>query len=95
MSFPLGSVILVFYDRLQIISLKNGDDLVADSGKMTEMLNSFFCSLFTREDISHLPAADVLFEREDKLETVAITSAKVVSKCECTKSPKDLDRPQI
>ena len=44
------------------------------------MLNTFFCSVFTREDISHLPAAEELFEIGDKLETLCITAAKVVSK---------------
>jgi hypothetical protein len=67
-------------NRVSVGPLKDGDDLVADSGRMAEMLNSFFCSVFTREDLSHLPAAEELFEGDDKLETVCITSAKVVSK---------------
>jgi hypothetical protein len=42
--------------------LNIGDDLFADSNKMAEMLNSFFCSVFTSEDNSHCPAAEVVYE---------------------------------
>ena len=45
----------------------------ADSGMMDEMLNSFFCLVFWRGDLSHLPEAEELYEGEDKLDTVSIT----------------------
>ena len=60
--------------------LKDGEDIVADSGKMADILNNFFCSVFTREDISHLPAAENLFVGAEKLETVQIKPTTVTEK---------------
>ena len=37
-------------NRVSVGPLKDGDELVADSGRMAGMLNSFFCSVFTRTE---------------------------------------------
>lgn len=45
--------------------------------KMAELLNSFFCSVFTREDVSNLPEAEQLFEGDEPLVTSDFTEEKV------------------
>ena len=49
---------------------------------MAELLNDFFCSVFTREDCSNIPQAEQLFTGEVPLETVEITEEKVRKKLE-------------
>ena len=58
--------------------------LITDDCKMAEMLNTFFCSVFTREDLSSLPEAEHYFQGEDseRLRTVNITEEKVRKKLE-------------
>ena len=64
--------------------IDDADDkkLVTDDCKMAEMLNTFFCSVFTREDLSLMPEAEHYFQGEDseRLKTVNITAEKVKKK---------------
>lgn len=54
--------------------------LVTDDDKMAELLNDFFCSVFTTEDCSNIPVAEKLFTGNSPLETVVITEEKVKKK---------------
>ena len=67
-------------NKVSVGPLKDGEQVVADSGEMAEMLNSFFCSVFTREDTSQLPAPEEHFHGNDKLETVKIDPVAVTAK---------------
>ena len=44
------------------------------------MLNSFFCSVFTREDTTAIPEAEKLYRGADPLKDVQITVEKVITK---------------
>ena len=56
--------------------------LITDDCTMAEMLNTFFCSVFTREDLSRLPEAEHYLQGVDseKLRTVIITEEKIKKK---------------
>ena len=56
--------------------------LITDDDKMAELLNDFFCSVFTREDCSNMPDAEQLFTSDIPLETVEITEVTVRKKLE-------------
>ena len=63
--------------------MKDSDGgLVTDDGKMAELLNSFFCSVFTTEDCTKIPDAEQLFHGSDPLVTVDITKGSVQKKLE-------------
>ena len=51
--------------------------LVTDDGAMAELLNDFFCSVFTAEDCSNIPVAEQLFSGSKTLGTVDITEDMV------------------
>ena len=42
-------------NRVSVGPLKQGDEMVADHGRMATLLNEFFCSVFTEEDTTSLP----------------------------------------
>ena len=52
-------------------------NMTSDDEKMAELLNNFFCSVFTREDVSNLPEAEQLFEGDEPLVTTDFTEEKV------------------
>ena len=54
--------------------------LVTDDESMAEILNEFFCSVFTREDTTDVPNAEQLYHEEEPLVLVQITSAQVQKK---------------
>ena len=54
--------------------------LVTDDESMAEILNEFFCSVFTREDATDVPIAEQLYHEEEPLVLVQITSAQVQKK---------------
>ena len=56
--------------------------IITDDDKMAELLNDFFCSVFTSEDCSNVPAAEKLFHGSDPLVNVEITSDTVRKKLE-------------
>ena len=56
--------------------------LVTADENMAEMLNNFFCSVFTREDTSTIPEAEQRFLGMQPLESVHITAQTVQKKLE-------------
>ena len=68
-------------NRVTVGPLKDEEDaLITDDGKMANLLNSFFCSVFTREDTDSIPEAENLYTGQDPLVSVDITVEKVKSK---------------
>ena len=65
-----------------LVDDSDGNKLITDDSKMAEMLNAFFCSVFTREDLSRMPEAEHYFQGEEseRLKTVHITEEKVKKK---------------
>ena len=65
-----------------LVDDSDGNKLITDDSKMAEMLNAFFCSVFTREDLSRMPEAEHYFQGEEseRLKTVQITEEKVKKK---------------
>ena len=60
--------------------LKEGDELVTDNKRMAEMLNSWYCSVFTREDLQQIPEAEQLFNGDSPLTSVEFTPKLVSEK---------------
>ena len=54
--------------------------LVTDDECMADILNDFFCSVFTREDTTDIPDAEQLYHGMEPLEFVQITPAQVQKK---------------
>merc|ERR1712030_23581 len=48
-------------NRVSVGPLKEGDELVTDNKKMAEILNNWYCSMFTRENLQQLPEAEQIF----------------------------------
>ena len=68
-------------NKVGVGPLKNSSgQLVTDDEKMAEMLNEFFCSVFTREDCSRVPEAEQLFEGEEPLESIEFSVEAVRKK---------------
>ena len=57
-------------DRVSLGTLKVDDEVIADSSKMASILNTWYCSIFTEEDMSSLPQAEDLCKEGEALETV-------------------------
>ena len=58
--------------------------LVNDDEKMADLLNEFFCSVFTKEDCTYLPCAEQLFDPGAgiPLDSIQFSEAKVQKKLE-------------
>ena len=70
-------------NRVSVGPLKdNNGNLVNDDFQMAEMLNEFFCSVFTREDCTSIPDAEQLFQLGDPLEIIQFSEDKVKKKLE-------------
>ena len=67
-------------NRVTVGPLKNGEELVTDHQEMANILNSFFCSVFTEEDMANFPEPDLQYHGEDPLTNVTFTSEKVKEK---------------
>ena len=68
-------------NRVTVGPLKNlNGKLVTDDKEMADILNSLYCSMFTREDMSSIPTVEVLHKGEDKLTSVKFTKEKVSAK---------------
>ena len=50
---------------------------MTDDECMEDILNDFFCSVFTREDTTDVPNAEQLYHGVEPLELIQITSAQV------------------
>ena len=65
-------------NRVSVGPLKdNSGQLVTDDENMAEILNDFFCSVFTREDVSVIPEAEQRYHGVDPLVNVHITATKL------------------
>ena len=63
--------------------LKDNGILVADNLKMTEILNSFFCSVFTNENLTNIP--DINYMTDARICDVNFTAEKVRKKIRALK----------
>ena len=64
--------------------------LITDEKDMAEMLNKFFASVFTKEDISSIPVRES--ETEIRLENVTFTTSKIREKIRIKRITRPLDR---
>ena len=67
-------------NRVSVGPLKEGGELVTDNEKMAEMLNSWYCSVFTRENLQELPEAEKIFTGNNPLVSVQFTPEIVLKK---------------
>ena len=66
--------------RISVCPFKEGDEIVADNGRMADMLNKFFCSVFTEEDATDFPSVEELYQGADIHVTVEFEPDKVEKK---------------
>ena len=67
-------------NRVSLGLFKVEDEVIVDSTKMASILNTWYCSMFTEEDMSNLPQAEDLCKESEALETVEFTAEKVEKK---------------
>ena len=80
-------------NRVTVGPLKDEHErLVTDSKEQANILNRWYCSVFTREDTSHIPEAVDVYEGNNMLEEVVITREKVKKKLQSLK-PKSAPGP--
>ena len=56
-------------NRVTVGPLKDGVEIVTDNNKMAEMLNGFFSSVFTQEDVSDIPTPTPVYTGPDPLQS--------------------------
>ena len=69
-------------NRENVGPLKEGKSLISDEEKMVNMLNEFFTSVFTNEDLQGMPDPPQMFTGSTPLVSVDITEEKVAKKIE-------------
>ena len=57
--------------------LKTGEELVTDHLQMANMLNDFFCSVFTEENLEDIPQMAQQYKGDDPLLVVKFTKENV------------------
>ena len=67
-------------NRVSVGPLKVEDEVIADSSKMASILNTWYCSMFTEEDMNSMPEAEELCGEGEELKSVEFTAEKVVKK---------------
>ena len=67
-------------NRVSVGPLKDGTEVVDDNKKMAEILNKWYCSVFTEEDFENMPLAEQLFDGNTPLETVIMTPEMILKK---------------
>ena len=67
-------------NRVSVGPLKDGEKIVTDNKEMAEMLNNWYLSVFTRENLEQMPEAEQLFTGETPLISVKFTPNKVLEK---------------
>ena len=67
-------------NKVTVGPLREGGRTVTDSEEMSNILNSHYCRVFTREDMSQVPEAERLFRGEDPLTSVTFTREEVKKK---------------
>ena len=80
-------------NRVAVGPLRGKDNkLVTDSKEQANVLNNWYCSVFTREDTSQVPEAAEVFQGNDTLEDMVITRDRVKKKLLALK-PKSAPGP--
>ena len=64
----------------------DGGDVVTDDATMAGMLNSFFSSVFTEEDLEHMPTPDVLYHGDSPLLDADTAPEKVKKKIDAMRA---------
>ena len=67
-------------NRQSVGPLKNGDEIVTDDKKQAEILNQFFTSVFTREDLERIPTMDPIYTGESPLQSAQMTEEQIKEK---------------
>ena len=67
-------------NRVTVGPLKDGEELVTDHQHMANILNNFFCSVFTEEDMNNFPVIEHQYQGDEPLKNVKFTSVKVKEK---------------
>ena len=67
-------------NKVSVGPLVQDEEVVADSEKMANILNAWYCSVFTEEDLSNIPSPEVLYKGDNPLEEVSFTAGKVRKK---------------
>ena len=77
--------------------LDENNDLVQDNKSLADLLNRYFCSVFTKENLSNIPEAEQIFQgnSEDKLSNIVITEQMVLEKLNNLNVNKSLGPDEI
>ena len=67
-------------NRVSVGPLKEGDSLVTDDSQMADMLNTYFCSVFTNENLANMRDPEQLYMGDNLLKDVEFTAEKVKKK---------------
>ena len=67
-------------NRVSVGPLKVGVELVSDNTEMAGMLNNYFCSVFTQEDLTNMKEPEQLYKGDKLLDEVDFTADKVEKK---------------
>ena len=67
-------------NRVSVGPLVQDDTVVADSEAMASILNTWYCSVFTEEDLTNFPKPEELYKGEEPLDMVDCTAGKVKKK---------------
>ena len=67
-------------NRVSVGPLVQVDTVVADSEAMASILNTWYCSVFTEEDLTNIPKPEELYKGEEPLDMVDCTAGKVKKK---------------
>ena len=69
-------------NRESVGPLKDGAGVTTESGRIAELLNNFFSSVFTTEDLNNKPEPETLYHGDTPMHNVEITAEKVQKKLE-------------
>ena len=72
-------------NRVTVGPLKDGEELVSEEEKMTTILNTYFSSVFTREDLTNIPSANQSYKGDQPLHTLKIDKSDVKKKLDALK----------
>ena len=64
-------------NKVTIGPLKDGDQNVTDSEHMANLLNKWYCSVFTKENLTNIPNPEMSYQGDQPLNSVNFTAGKV------------------
>ena len=67
-------------NKVSVGPLMDGDSLVTDDSEMAELLNNFFCSVFTRENLQDMPEPKQIFTGDEPLTETRFETDEVKKK---------------